>query len=134
MIKYWNEERIERAREKRRKNEEEQLRAFREEQAASRRRKPSDPLEQIELVFDAMAVPIRRKMLRRLRKDGAMSASHLARPFRITLPAALKHVLLLERAGLITTHKNGRIRFCVYDPRGFDQLIKYLQSKGAFRE
>jgi len=134
MIKYWNKERIERAREKRRKQEEEQLRAFREEQAASKRRGPSKPLEQIELVFDALAIPVRRNMLRRLRKGGAMSVSHLAKPFRMTLPGALQHVLLLERAGLITSHKNGRIRFCVYEPKGFDGLIKYLQSKEAFKE
>ncbi len=134
MVKYWNKQRIERVRARRRRKEEEQSRAFREERAASKRRKPGTPLEQAELVFDALATSIRRQMLRRLRKGGAMSVSHLVKPFRITLPGALKHVLLLERSGLITTHKRGRIRFCVYEPKGFEQLIKYLHSKEAFKE
>lgn len=58
-----------------------------------------------------------------------MSLSKLIEPFGITLPAGLKHLHLLERAGIVTTHKRGRIRFCVYDPSALKVLSVHLASQ-----
>jgi DNA-binding transcriptional ArsR family regulator len=38
--------------------------------------------------------------------------SELARPFGVSLPAVAKHVQVLERAGLLTHRKTGRVRRC----------------------
>ena len=81
------------------------------------------------LMFDALGLPLRRAMVGRLRLGGAMSLSKLAEPYRITLPAALKHIHLLEDAGIVTTHKRGRIRFCVYKPTAFKELSRWLTSQ-----
>ena len=39
-------------------------------------------------------------------------AVKLAAPFAVSLPAIAKHVRVLERAGLLTHHKAGRVRCC----------------------
>jgi DNA-binding transcriptional ArsR family regulator len=70
----------------------------------------SDP-RAIDEVFAALADPTRRAILNRLRR-GEASMSELAKPFSVTLPAIAKHVRVLERAGLLSHHKTGRVRRC----------------------
>ena len=58
--------------------------------------------------FAALVDPTRRAILAHLqRKDGA-SVSELAQPFRIKLPAVMKHLDVLADAGLVTRSKAGR--------------------------
>ena len=45
-----------------------------------------------------------------------LTVNELARPFRISLPAISKHLRVLEKAGLITRRKDGRIVRCNIDP------------------
>ncbi len=62
----------------------------------------------LDRTFAALVDPTRRAILAQLeRKDGA-SISELARPFAIKLPAVLKHLDVLEDAGLVTRAKSGR--------------------------
>jgi DNA-binding transcriptional ArsR family regulator len=93
-------------------------------------RKPADT----DQIFDALGLPVRRAMVRRLREGGAMSLSKLAKPYKISLPAALKHVRVLEESGVITTEKQGRVRICVYSPHAFKELASTLASQTAFWE
>jgi DNA-binding transcriptional ArsR family regulator len=62
-------------------------------------------------VFSALADPKRRAILVRL-AEGEASVSELARPFDVSLPAITKHLGVLERAGLLEHHKEGRVRHC----------------------
>ena len=50
-------------------------------------------------------------MVERLAR-GPTSAGDLAAPTTLSLPAVLKHVRVLEDAGLVTTVKRGRVREC----------------------
>ena len=59
--------------------------------------------------FAALADPNRRAMLVRLERNPVMSVSALARPLKVKLPAVLKHLAVLDRAGLIARKKSGRI-------------------------
>lgn len=59
-------------------------------------------------IFAALADPNRRAMLASLERSPAMSVSALARPLKIKLPAVLKHLGVLDRAGLVTRRKSGR--------------------------
>lgn len=70
----------------------------------------SDP-RAVDEVFAALADPTRRAILERLR-HGEASVSELAGPFDVSLPAVAKHVRVLERAGLLTHQKTGRVRRC----------------------
>ena len=80
-------------------------------------------------MLDALGLAIRRKMLDRLKREGAMSLSKLAKPFRMKLTTALLHMRALERSGLVWTHKQGRVRICVYNKVAVEELAVYLTSR-----
>jgi DNA-binding transcriptional ArsR family regulator len=61
--------------------------------------------------FHALADPTRRAVLRRL-GSGPASVKELGRPFEMALPSFMKHIAVLEGAGLIGTRKVGRVRTC----------------------
>lgn len=61
--------------------------------------------------FAALSDATRRGVLERLGR-GDTSISDLAQKFHMTLTGMKKHVSVLERAGLVTTEKVGRVRTC----------------------
>src|SRR5262245_1508726 len=65
----------------------------------------------LSLVFRALGDPTRRAMLRRLATSDR-TVGELARPFRMSLTAASKHVKVLERAGLVQRTIRGRTHRC----------------------
>jgi len=65
--------------------------------------------------FAALADATRRGMIDELGR-GPASVTVLADKFAITLTGAKKHLAILERAGLITTAKVGRVRTCRLKP------------------
>jgi DNA-binding transcriptional ArsR family regulator len=60
-----------------------------------------------DLLFKALADPIRRDILRRAH-EGRLSVSALAREHPISVTAMQKHVAVLERAELVSKHRVGR--------------------------
>ena len=66
-------------------------------------------LDQLDLIFRALADPTRRAMVERLVK-GPASVSELARPFDMALPSLVQHLGVLEAAGIVTSTKVGRVR------------------------
>lgn len=62
-------------------------------------------------VFGALADPTRRAILERL-AVGDSPVTVLAEPFNVSLPAISKQLRVLERAGLLTQEKDGRVRRC----------------------
>jgi DNA-binding transcriptional ArsR family regulator len=62
-------------------------------------------------VFHALADPTRLAIVGRLAR-GPASVSALAEPFAMALPTVLKHVQVLEEAGLVRSRKEGRTRIC----------------------
>ena len=131
-MKYWNAQRIRRQKERHKKREEETLRRHRIHEVRNRTYSKGDIRKNARLMLNVLGSALHRRMLARLRSGGAMSVSHLARPFRIMLPAAMRHVHIRERAGLITTEKRGRIRFCVYNPAATRELSAHLVSSNPF--
>ena len=61
--------------------------------------------------FAALSDATRRGVLDQLGRSDA-SITDLARRFDITLAGMMKHVGVLEQAGLVTTEKVGRVRNC----------------------
>jgi DNA-binding transcriptional ArsR family regulator len=83
--------------------------------------------KQLDDAFGALSDPTRRGILERLgRADAAIS--DLADAFDITLTGVKKHVQVLERAGLVTTEKVGRVRTCRLGPRRLDQEAAFIAS------
>jgi DNA-binding transcriptional ArsR family regulator len=66
-----------------------------------------DDEEATDLLFKALADPIRRDILRRAH-EGRLSVSALAREHPISVTAIQKHVAVLERAELVSKHRVGR--------------------------
>ena len=66
----------------------------------------NDP--QLNRTFAALVDQTRRAILDRLEREDGISVSELAKPFAITLPGVMKHLDVLEDAGLITRWKQGR--------------------------
>ncbi|MFN2582570.1 MAG: ArsR/SmtB family transcription factor [Candidatus Dormibacteria bacterium] len=71
---------------------------------------PAEP-PHLNAVFGALADPTRRAIVTRL-AGGELTVSELARPFQVSLPAVTKHLRVLERAGMLEHHKQGRVRRC----------------------
>jgi DNA-binding transcriptional ArsR family regulator len=64
--------------------------------------------ERLNRTFAALVDPTRRAILAQLEREDSASVSALARPFAIKLPAVMKHLDVLDEAGLITRSKAGR--------------------------
>ncbi len=67
-------------------------------------------------VFRALASPTRRAVLERLGR-GPASVGELAHPFAMALPSFVQHLRTLEAAGLVRSHKDGRVRTYVLAPK-----------------
>ena len=81
----------------------------------------------LDAAFGALADPTRRGILERLgRSDAAIS--ELAERFDITLTGVKKHVGVLEAAGLVTTEKVGRVRWCRLGPRRLDAETAWMET------
>jgi DNA-binding transcriptional ArsR family regulator len=63
---------------------------------------------QLDRTFAALVDQTRRAILARLEREEEVTVSELATPFAIKLPAVMKHLDVLEDAGLITRSKEGR--------------------------
>ena len=76
--------------------------------------------------FAALSDATRRGVLERLGRSDA-SITDLAEKFHMTLTGMKKHVGILERAGLVTTEKVGRVRTCKLGKRGFEEETAWLE-------
>ncbi len=86
----------------------------------------------LDRAFAALADPTRRSMLERLRATEALTVSELARPFAMSLPAVMKHVGVLEAAGLLTRRKVGRTVHCRFNPAPVRDAMAWLEETEAF--
>jgi DNA-binding transcriptional ArsR family regulator len=66
----------------------------------------------LDRIFGALADPTRRAIVERLAADDALSVSDIARPLPMSLPAVMKHLDVLEGAGLVARQKSGRTVTC----------------------
>ena len=76
--------------------------------------------------FAALSDATRRGVLEQLGRADA-SITHLAEKFHMTLTGMKKHVGVLERAGLVTTDKVGRVRTCKLGPRRLEEEAAWIE-------
>jgi DNA-binding transcriptional ArsR family regulator len=87
----------------------------------------------LDLVFRALADPTRRAVVERL-GDGPVATSDLARPFAMTLPSFTEHLGMLERCGLVTSEKHGRVRTYRLAPKPLADASRWLDDQRAHWE
>lgn len=87
----------------------------------------SSPLD---LAFQALADPTRRGLVTRLSRAPA-SVSDLARPLRMSLPAVMQHLRLLEASGLVRSEKKGRVRTCRIEPQALAAAEGWIAEQRA---
>lgn len=70
----------------------------------------------MDLVFQAVADATRRGLLARLRDEGALSVTALARPLPMSRQAVSKHLEALGDAGLVDVEWQGRVKLHRLNP------------------
>jgi DNA-binding transcriptional ArsR family regulator len=84
-------------------------------------------------VFQAVADPTRRAILQRLGRKSER-VTDLARSFPVSLNAVSKHLMVLERAGLISREIRGRERVCRLNGRPLRDASLWLAEMQTFWE
>ncbi len=82
---------------------------------------------EVDRIFHALADATRRDIVRRT-LSGEASVSALAADYEMSFAAVQKHVAVLEGAGLVTKHPNGRERLVRADPNQIGRARVLLAS------
>jgi DNA-binding transcriptional ArsR family regulator len=77
--------------------------------------------------FAALSDATRRGVLEQLGRSDA-SITDLADKFHMTLTGMKKHVVVLERAGLVSTEKVGRVRTCKLGLRRLEEEMAWIEK------
>jgi DNA-binding transcriptional ArsR family regulator len=81
--------------------------------------------------FAALSDPTRREILATL-AQGDRTVSDLAAPHDMSLPAISKHLGVLERAGLVTRERDGRVRRCHLEREPLAAAMRWIADYGRF--
>lgn len=84
----------------------------------------------LDATFAALADPTRRAILARL-AQGDATVQELTRPFAMSQPAVSKHLVVLERAGLLSRRREGQTRPCHLEPAPLKDAAAWI---GTYRE
>ena len=88
---------------------------------------------QLNRVFSALADPTRRRMLSMLARR-ERTAGDLGEPFRISQPAASKHIRILRRAGLVSRQIQGRTHRFTFQAKPLEEAEKWIAQHRKFWE
>jgi DNA-binding transcriptional ArsR family regulator len=85
----------------------------------------------LDRVFSAVSDATRRAILETLAKKPA-TITEIATPFPVSLNAVSKHVMVLERAGLIRREIHGREHLCWLEPQPLREATAWLDHYRQF--
>lgn len=85
------------------------------------------PADTLDRTLAAIADPTRRAILSRL-TAGEATVTELAAPFDMSMPAITKHLQVLERAGLVTRHRDAQRRPCRLRPEGLAVVADWVEG------
>ncbi len=88
---------------------------------------------ELSLLFHALADSTRRSILTRL-AAGPARVTDLAEPTGLRLPTVMRHLSVLEEAGLIATSKDGRVRTCAIRPEAMEPARSWMDEQRAIWE
>jgi DNA-binding transcriptional ArsR family regulator len=79
-------------------------------------------------IFAALADPTRRKLLANLAESSPKTATQLAEEYPITRQGILKHLRILEAAGLVAVYQQGREKRYSFTPEPLSELEQWIQD------
>lgn len=82
-------------------------------------------------IFAALADPVRRSLLLKLAEESPKTATQLARDYPITRQGILKHLTVLEDAGLVAVQQQGRDKRYTLTPQPLTELEGWVKDVGA---
>jgi DNA-binding transcriptional ArsR family regulator len=86
----------------------------------------------LDRTFAALADPTRRAIVARLGEANGLSVSEIAQPFKVSLPAIMKHLDVLSEAGLIARRKTGRTVACRLTAAPMEDAMIWLNRYARF--
>ena len=88
-------------------------------------------MDQITIVFGALADPTRRAILTRLR-EGDATVGELAAPFAMSQPAVSRHLKVLQNAGLISRSRRATARLSHLEAEPLREVTTWLARYQRF--
>jgi DNA-binding transcriptional ArsR family regulator len=82
-------------------------------------------------LFAALADPVRRGLLINLAERSPRTATQLAQQYPITRQGILKHLTILEDAGLVAVYQAGREKRYTLTPEPLAELDQWIEDIGA---
>jgi DNA-binding transcriptional ArsR family regulator len=82
-------------------------------------------------VFEALADPTRREVMRRLAEGGPATATELAGDLPVSRQAVAKHLATLAEAGLVTSDRQGRETLFSFTPEPLADAVTWMADVGA---
>lgn len=82
-------------------------------------------------VFAALADPVRRQLLIDVARNSPRTATQFAREYPITRQGILKHLQILEDAGLVTVQQVGREKRYVLTPEPLTEIKEWVDELNA---
>jgi len=86
----------------------------------------------LDAVFAALADSTRRGILESLSSGGDVAVSELAEPYEMSLPGFMKHLKVLEDAGLVSRTKEGRVVSCTLEAQPMKQASAWMARYEKF--
>jgi DNA-binding transcriptional ArsR family regulator len=81
-----------------------------------------------ERVLVAIADPVRRRILDTLAAQGAGTATTLAAGLPVSRQAVMKHLTMLQRAGLVSAQRRGREMRYRVEPQPLDATARWMSG------
>ncbi len=89
--------------------------------------------EKANKIFKAIADPTRREIFHALVvASAAMPITSISEQFDMSRQGVTKHIKLLEDAGLVAIHTEGRERFCFADPTPLKTIQDWINEYETF--
>lgn len=85
----------------------------------------------VDAVFQALADPTRREVMRRISEEGPITVTELADRLPVTRQAIAKHLDALEGAGLVSSSTRGRARRYLLTPGPMAEAMDWMTDVGA---
>ena len=82
-------------------------------------------------LFVALADPVRRSLLVKLAHQSPKTATELAEHYPITRQGILKHLTILEAAGLVAVHQKGRDKRYILTLEPLSELNEWVKDISA---